>query len=67
MPLFALANAGVPIAAATFDAALTTAIVAPFVVGKPAGVVLFSILAVKLRLGIRQTSSRGACWRLEAC
>ncbi|GAB4072532.1 Na+/H+ antiporter NhaA [Ancylobacter sonchi] len=53
MPLFALANAGVPMAAATFDAALTTAIVAAFVVGKPAGVVLFSVLAVKLRLGIR--------------
>ncbi|TSJ63097.1 Na+/H+ antiporter NhaA [Starkeya sp. 3C] len=53
MPLFALANAGVPMAAATFDVALTTAIVAAFVVGKPAGVVLFSVLAVKLRLGVR--------------
>ncbi|MDD4933617.1 MAG: Na+/H+ antiporter NhaA, partial [Methylacidiphilaceae bacterium] len=53
MPLFALANAGVPIAATTFDVALTIAIVAAFVVGKPAGVVLFSVLAVKLRLGIR--------------
>jgi NhaA family Na+:H+ antiporter len=32
---------------------LTTAIFAAFVVGKPIGIVLFSFLAVKLRLGIR--------------
>jgi NhaA family Na+:H+ antiporter len=52
MPLFALANAGVPIAATSFDQTLTTAIFAAFVIGKPVGVVLFSFLAVKLRLGI---------------
>jgi NhaA family Na+:H+ antiporter len=52
MPLFALANAGVPIAAASFDHTLTTTIFAAFVVGKPVGVVLFSVLAVKLRAGI---------------
>src|SRR5690606_27989831 len=38
MPLFALANAGVPLAAASFDPTLTTAVVAAFVVGKPVGV-----------------------------
>jgi NhaA family Na+:H+ antiporter len=53
MPLFALANAGVPMAAANFDPTLTTAIFVAFVAGKPIGVVLFSALAVKLRLGIR--------------
>lgn len=52
MPLFALANAGVPIAAASFDHTLTTAIFAAFVVGKPVGVVLFSFLVLKLRAGI---------------
>jgi NhaA family Na+:H+ antiporter len=51
MPLFALANAGVPIAAASFDQTLTTAIFIAFVVGKPVGVALFSLLAVKLRAG----------------
>jgi len=53
MPLFALANAGVPIDGASFDPALTTAIFAGFMAGKPIGVVLFSLLAVKSRLAIR--------------
>ncbi len=53
MPLFALANAGVPMAAAHFDQTLTTAILVAFVVGKPLGVVLFSFLAAKLHIGIR--------------
>ncbi|MCW2286719.1 NhaA family Na+:H+ antiporter [Rhodoblastus acidophilus] len=53
MPLFALANAGVPIDGASFDPALTTAIFASFMAGKPIGVVLFSFLAVKSRLAIR--------------
>jgi len=53
LPLFALANAGVPIAGAQFDPALTAAIFAAFVAGKPIGVVLFSFLAVKSRLAIR--------------
>lgn len=52
MPLFALANAGVPIAAASFDQTLTTAIFAAFVIGKPVGVSLFSFVAVKLRAGL---------------
>jgi Na+:H+ antiporter, NhaA family len=53
MPLFALANAGVPIETADFDQTLTIAILAAFVVGKPVGVVLFSVLAVSLRVGTR--------------
>ena len=53
LPLFALANAGVPMIAAKFDPTLTTAIFMAFVPGKPVGVILFSFLAVKSRLGIR--------------
>ena len=37
LPLFALANAGVPMNAAKFDPTLTTAIFAAFVAGKPVG------------------------------
>ncbi|WP_425106534.1 Na+/H+ antiporter NhaA [Ancylobacter sp.] len=53
MPLFALANAGTSFGTAGFDPTLTLAIVAAFVIGKPAGVLLFSILAVRLRLAVR--------------
>lgn len=53
MPLFALANAGVPIAAAGFAPTLATSIFVAFVIGKPIGIVLFSFMAVKMRLGIR--------------
>ncbi|PDT49066.1 MULTISPECIES: Na+/H+ antiporter NhaA [Sinorhizobium] len=53
MPFFALSNAGVPIGDANFDIPLTIAIFAAFVVGKPAGIVLLSFLAVKLRLATR--------------
>jgi NhaA family Na+:H+ antiporter len=63
LPLFALANAGVPIAGAKFDPALTTAIFAAFVAGKPVGVVFFSFLAVKSRLAIRPSE---LSWRLLA-
>ena len=56
LPLFALANAGVPFARADFDPVLTTAIVAAFVIGKPSGVFLFSLLAVKSGLGVRPPS-----------
>jgi len=53
LPLFALANAGIPVAKANFDPSLTTAIFTAFVVGKPVGVILFSFLVVKLRFGTR--------------
>jgi Na+:H+ antiporter, NhaA family len=48
-----LANAGIPLGLKKFDPGLTIAILAAFVAGKPIGVMLFSFLAVKLRLGIR--------------
>ena len=56
LPLFALANAGVPFARGGFEPVLTTAIVAAFVIGKPSGVFLFSLLAVKSGLGVRPPS-----------
>lgn len=63
MPLFALANAGVPVAAASFDQTLTAAIVVAFVIGKPVGIMLFSFLAVSLRVG---SLPRELPWRLLA-
>ncbi|GAA4107504.1 Na+/H+ antiporter NhaA [Aminobacter aganoensis] len=53
MPLFALANAGVPIGATGFVPALATSIFVALVIGKPIGIVLFSFMAAKMRLGIR--------------
>jgi NhaA family Na+:H+ antiporter len=53
MPLFALANAGVPIGATGFVPALATSIFVAFVIGKPIGIVLFSFIAARMRLGIR--------------
>jgi NhaA family Na+:H+ antiporter len=53
MPLFALANAGVVITPAPFDVILASAVFIGFVAGKPIGVLLFSAIAVKLRIAIR--------------
>ena len=53
MPLFALANAGVGITgdtASTVTSRITLGIVLGLVLGKPIGIVLFSWLAVRLRL-----------------
>jgi NhaA family Na+:H+ antiporter len=50
MPLFALANAGAPFSRAEFDLDVVTAIFAGLVFGKPVGVILFSFLAVQLRV-----------------
>lgn len=49
LPLFALANAGVPLNLTEAKGRITWAIFIGFVVGKPLGVVSFSCLAVKLR------------------
>jgi NhaA family Na+:H+ antiporter len=53
MPLFALANAGVTLSMANFDRSLATAVFSGFALGKPLGVFLFSVLAVRLRLAAR--------------
>jgi NhaA family Na+:H+ antiporter len=50
MPLFALANAGVPFSVSDFGEPVAMAVAAGLVVGKPVGIVLFSWLAVRLGL-----------------
>jgi NhaA family Na+:H+ antiporter len=50
MPVFALANAGVPIDPALVTNRVALAVAAGLVVGKPVGIVLFSLLAVRLNL-----------------
>jgi NhaA family Na+:H+ antiporter len=56
MPLFALANAGVHIRVADLDGIIPAAVFAGFVIGKPVGVVIFSVIAVRLRLALRPPS-----------
>jgi len=50
MPLFAFANAGVPIEAGAFTDSVAMAVVVGLCVGKPVGIVLFSWLAVRTGL-----------------
>lgn len=47
MPIFALANAGVPLAAEALTSPISMAVTLGLVLGKPAGILLFSWLAVK--------------------
>lgn len=56
MPVFALANAGVPIASANVDTTIAVAVLAGFVIGKPLGVLVFSYLAVRLGLAMKPPS-----------
>jgi NhaA family Na+:H+ antiporter len=63
MPLFAFANAGVPLAGVTFDALiepLPLGIALGLFVGKQAGVFLFSLAAVRLRLA---SLPEGVSWQ----
>lgn len=53
MPLFALANAGLPLTLGELGDSVTAAVFVGFVVGKPVGILLFSWLAVHLRIAIR--------------
>ncbi len=48
MPVFALANAGVAFSASDFGDPVAVAIMAGLVLGKPVGILLMSLLAVKL-------------------
>lgn len=53
MPLFALANAGVPLTGATFDGSswrVLGGVVVGLVLGKPIGVLLACVLALRLRI-----------------
>lgn len=63
LPLFALANAGVPISPADLDRGLAIAIFAGFVLGKPLGVMLFGFVAVRLRVAVRP---QNLSWRMLA-
>lgn len=63
LPLFALANAGLPLSAATVDWRLATAVTLGLFCGKPIGIVLFSYLATMLRVGTRP---KGLSWPLLA-
>lgn len=53
MPLFALANAGVPFSLGVFGDRVALAVVAGFVLGKPIGIVGFAWLAVRSGLAAR--------------
>ena len=61
MPLFALANAGVPIDPRAVSHPIAWAVAAGLFVGKPLGIVLFSWLAVKLRIAALPL---GVNWRM---
>ena len=50
MPIFALANAGVPFAVADFAQPVALAVAAGLIIGKPLGILLFSFLAVRVGL-----------------
>jgi NhaA family Na+:H+ antiporter len=63
MPLFALANAGMPISGREFTNPVALAVFAGFVVGKPVGVVAFSWVAVRAGIAIRPPELR---WTLVA-
>jgi NhaA family Na+:H+ antiporter len=63
MPLFAFANAGLPLSLDKFASSVTLAVFVGFALGKPVGVLTFSWLAV--RLGIAERPS-DLTWRLVA-
>lgn len=52
MPLFALANAGIPFTGINMSSPITMAVFLGFVIGKPLGVFLFSWTAVQLRIAV---------------
>ena len=53
MPLFALANAGLPLTLTDLGSPVTLAIFLGFVLGKPIGILSFSWLATRLRIAVR--------------
>jgi NhaA family Na+:H+ antiporter len=59
MPIFALANAGVPFTMADFGEPVALAIMTGLVIGKPVGILLMSFLAVKL---VTKTLPEGLTW-----
>ena len=63
MPLFAFANAGLPLVLRDFGSSVTLAVLAGFALGKPIGVLGFSWLAVRSGVAIRPPE---LSWRLLA-
>jgi len=63
MPLFAFANAGLPLTLSDLGNSVTVAIFSGFVLGKPVGILLFSWLAIRLHIAIRPPE---LSWRLLA-
>lgn len=61
MPIFALANAGVPVEPSDLGAPVSLAVMLGLIVGKPVGILLFSWLAV--RFGLSQLPT-GVNWRV---
>ncbi len=59
MPLFAFANAGVPFEFADLGNPVAQSVAAGLVIGKPLGIVLFSVVAVRLGLAVLP---RGVTW-----
>ena len=56
LPLFALANAGIPLLSGlgqTLTSPVTWGVVVGLVIGKPVGIVLFTWLAVRLGIAVR--------------
>jgi len=52
MPVFALANAGVPVNISGISSAVALAVVLGLLIGKPVGIYLFSWVAIKLKLAV---------------
>jgi len=63
MPLFALANAGLPLPLGDLGNSVTVAVFVGFVLGKPIGILTFSWLAVRSGIAIRPPE---LSWRLLA-
>ena len=63
MPLFAFANAGLPLSPVDFGASVTVAVFVGFALGKPIGVLTFSWLAVRSGIAIRPSD---LSWKLLA-
>jgi NhaA family Na+:H+ antiporter len=63
MPLFAFANAGLPLSLANLGNSVTVAVFVGFALGKPIGVLTFSWLAVRSGIAIRPPD---LSWRLMA-
>lgn len=61
IPLFAFANAGLPLTLSHLGSSITVAIFMGFVLGKPVGILLFSWLAIRLHLAVRPPE---LTWRL---